>query len=163
MQINDSDTARATLTTVERSAPQALRVERLPMKEFALVRDLNEQVFGDRRVLFSLDHEDLVPLVAYRGSEPIGYKVGYAETEAVFYSAKGGVLERARRQGVARGLLYAMMNEARKMGYRRFAFDTFPNKHPGMTVMALTAGFRVASAGYNAAYRDYRLRFEQWL
>ena len=49
------------------------------------------------------------------------------------------------------------------MGYRRFAYDTFPNKHPGMTVMGLREGFRVTAAGYNAAYRDYRIRFEKKL
>jgi hypothetical protein len=57
-------------------------------------------------------------------------------------------------------LLEHLLHEARGMGYRRFAYDTFPNKHPGMTVMGLAEGFRVTAAGYNAAYRDYRLRFE---
>ena len=49
------------------------------------------------------------------------------------------------------------------MGYRRLAFDTFPNLHLGMTVLGLTEGYRVETAGYNAAYQDYRLRFEKVL
>ena len=66
-------------------------------------------------------------------------------------------------RGVARALLYRMMDEARALGYRRFAFDTFPNRHGGMTVLGLAEGFTVTAAGYNAAYKDYRIRFEKAL
>lgn len=137
-----------------------VRIERVDLARFEEIRRLNKRVFGDTRVLFSLDHEDLTLLLASDGAVPIGFKVGYAENGNVFYSAKGGVLESYRRNGVAKALLTRLMEEARRMGYRRFAFDTFPNRHPGMTVLALNEGFGITAAGYNAAYKDYRLRFE---
>ena len=59
--------------------------------------------------------------------------------------------------------MYAMMDRVEEMGYSRFAFDTFPNLHPGMTVLAVSEGFRLIKADYNTAYREYRLRFEKKL
>ena len=141
----------------------ALRIERVGMDQFPTIRRLNVVVFDEVRVINQLDRPDLVMLLAYRDEEPVGFKVGYGESDASFYSAKGGVLEAYRGRGIARALLVRMMDEARGLGYRRFAFDTFPNMHPGMTVLGLREGFRVTAAGYNATYRDYRLRFEKAL
>ncbi len=138
-----------------------LEVERLGMDRFDEVRALNEIIFGESRVIHRLDRECLTLLVARRSGRAVGFKVGYGESRTTFYSAKGGVLPEARRSGVARALLAALEDEARRLGFERFAFDTFPNKHPGMTVLGLAAGFTVTAAGYNAAYRDYRLRFER--
>ncbi len=140
-----------------------VRIERVGMSRYADVQALNRAIFGDDRVIFRLDRTHLTFLVAYASGDPVGFKVGYGESEPTFYSAKGGVLEPFRRSGIARELLARLMDEARAMGYRRFAYDTFPNKHPGMTVMGLAAGFKVTAAGYNAAYRDYRIRFEKRL
>lgn len=143
--------------------PHGLRIERLGMDRYAEVQKLNESLFGERRVIFRLDRPDVMFLVAYLGEQQVGYKVGYGEDRKTYYSAKGGVLEGYRRQGIARTLLHRMEDEARNMGYRRLAFDTFPNLHLGMTVLGLREGYRVATAGYNAAYQDYRLRFEKVL
>lgn len=145
------------------AAPSGLRIERVGMERYAEVEALNVVVFGDTRVIYRLDRSDLLLLLAVFGGRAVGYKVGYGEDETTFYSAKGGVLAEHRRQGIARALLYAMQDEARALGYCRFAFDTFPNKHVGMTVLGLLEGFAVTAAGYNAAYRDYRLRFEKEL
>ena len=141
--------------------PTRLHIERVGVDRFEEVRALNRAVFGDGRVIQRLDRDDLTLLLARVADEPVGFKVGYGESRVSFYSAKGGVLEDARRRGVARALLLRMEAEARSMGYRRFAFDTFPNKHPGMTVLALAERFEVTAAGYNSAYRDFRLRFER--
>ena len=138
-----------------------LAIERIGLDRVDEARALNEAVFGDRRLIFRLDRTDLVVLVARVDGQAVGYKVGYAESGQVFYSAKGGVLEPHRRRGVARALLLRIEAEARALGYTRLAFDTFPNLHPGMTVLALAERFTVTAAGFNAAYRDYRLRFER--
>ena len=145
------------------AGPPGLVIERIGIERYAEVQALNQTVFGDTRVIYRLDRRDLTFLLASLGGRYVGYKVGYGEEGATFYSAKGGVLEAHRRKGIAKALLYAMQDEARAMGYHRFAFDTFPNKHAGMTVLGLMEGFTVTAAGYNAAYRDYRLRFEKKL
>ncbi|MEM8599850.1 MAG: GNAT family N-acetyltransferase [Bacteroidota bacterium] len=143
--------------------PPSLRVERVGMNRFVDVRAINETIFREARVINQLDRRDLVMLLATVDGTPIGFKVGYGENRTTFYSAKGGTLAAWRRRGLARLLLAEMMSEARALGYLVFAFDTFPNMHPGMTVLGLDAGFRVTAAGYNASYRDYRLRFEKEL
>ncbi|MDX1438507.1 MAG: GNAT family N-acetyltransferase [Rubricoccaceae bacterium] len=139
----------------------SLEIERLGLDRYAEVQELNRAVFGDPRVIHRLDRMDLLFLMAQVDGEAVGYKVGYGEDARTFYSAKGGVLESWRRRGIARALMYRMMDEARDLGYRRFAFDTFPNMHPGMTVLAIMEGFQVKAAGYNPTYRDYRIRFEK--
>lgn len=141
--------------------PSTLVVERLGRDRFAEIEALNREVFGDDHVIHRLDREHLMLLVARLGGAPVGFKVGYAENGRTFYSAKGGVRPEARRLGVARALLRTMMREARAEGFVRLAFDTFPNKHPGMTVLGLAEGFTVTAAGFNATYRDYRIRFEK--
>ncbi len=131
------------------------------MSRYPEIQALNQAVFGDSRVIQRLDRDDLVLLLASVGDEPVGYKVGYRESASTFYSAKGGVLRAWRKRGVARALLSVLEQEAKRLGYARFAYDTFPNKHPGMTVLGLAQGYTVTAAGYNAAYRDFRLRFER--
>ena len=154
MQIDDAPSRTA-------RGPDGLHVERIELARYDEVRRLNEAVFGDDRVIYRLDRDDLTLLLATVAGEAVGYKVGYGESPTTFYSAKGGVVDGWRRRGVARALLVRMEDEARRLGYRRFAFDTFPNRHPGMTVLGLAERFTVTAAGYNAAYRDYRIRFER--
>jgi len=138
-----------------------LSIERVGMEALPVIRRLNQEVFHEARVINQFDRPDLLMLLACHREEPVGFKIGYGETRSTFYSAKGGVLDPWRRHGVARLLLVAMMEAAREKGYRRFAYDTFPNMHPGMTVMGLAEGFRVTAAGFNATYQDYRIRFEK--
>jgi hypothetical protein len=133
------------------------------MEHFGDIQMLNERIFGDEKVIQRVDRPHLTLLLVSTAGGPVAFKVGYGESPTTFYSAKGGVLEGFRRLGLARVMLHRMMDEARTLGYRRFAFDTFPNRHPGMTVMGLDEGFVVTAAGYNAAYRDFRMRFEKGL
>lgn len=131
--------------------------------ELDLIRDLNVAIFDKEHVINTFDRDDLLMLVAWTNDTPVGFKIGYQSDYETFYSAKGGVHEPYRRNGIARALLYAMLNVVEARGYKRFVYDTFPNKHPGMTVMGLDEGFEVIRAGYSPQYQDYRLRFEQTL
>ena len=126
-----------------------------------VVEDLNQRIFHEDRVINTFDREDLLILLAYVDGSPVGFKIGYREDRFTFYSAKGGVLQQYRRRGVARILLDHLCETVRGWGYKRVAYDTFPNRHGGMTVMGLAEGFRVTRADYNPVYRDFRLRFEK--
>ena len=140
-----------------------LHIDIVGMEALDTIQRLNRTIFGEERVINSFEREGLLMLIASVSEEPVGFKIGYRESRHTFYSAKGGVLPGFRRRGISRRLLYAMLDEVRRQGYRRFAYDTFPNMHPGMTVLGLAEGFRVARADYNATYKDYRLRFEKKL
>ena len=140
-----------------------LQISDLTLDDMDAIFILNESIFGEERVINTFDRKDLVLLLASIDEEPIGFKVGYRENRFVFYSAKGGVSPSFRRRGIALALMDAMMDRARDRGYARLAFDTFPNLHPGMTILGIQEGFRLMKADYNATYREYRLRFEKRL
>lgn len=129
------------------------------MERLDLIRRLNVAVFDEEHIINTFNREALLMLVAWSTGTPVGFKVGYQLDATSFYSAKGGVREAYRRKGIARALLYAMIDIVAAQGYERFVYDTFPNKHPGMTVLGLDEGFRVIRAGYSPKYQDYRLRF----
>lgn len=128
--------------------------------ELPTIARLNQEIFGESRVINSFDRDDLLMLLADVSGTPVGFKIGYRQSRHVFYSAKGGVLERYRRQGIADALLAQMLRHVKSGPYRKFAFDTFPNRHPGMAVMALSRGYRLTEAEFNTSYSDFRLRFE---
>ena len=140
-----------------------LSITEVGMDRLDTIRELNVAIFDEERVINTFDRDGLLMLVAFLDERPVGFKVGYQLHQDTFYSAKGGVLPAYRRRGIARELLYVMMEHVRHAGYRRFVYDTFPNKHAGMTILGLVEGFRVTKAGYSPQYSDYRLRLEQEL
>jgi GNAT superfamily N-acetyltransferase len=141
----------------------AVRIVEVDQSSLDVIRTLNFTVFDEERVINTFDREDLLILLAYVDDVPVGFKIGYRENRYSFYSAKGGVLPEYRRKGLARRMLYDMMERVRQKGFTRFAFDTFPNRNPGMAILALNEGFRIVKADFNTVYRDYRLRFEKKL
>lgn len=143
------------------SVVSALDIQRVGFEHIEAIRLLNRTIFDEERIINTFERDDLLMYLARVEGEPVGFKVGYRENRFNFYSAKGGVLDAYRRRGIARALLYHMMEDVRGLGFRHFCFDTFPNRDPGMTIMALHEGFRLTRADFNNTYRDYRLRFEK--
>jgi ribosomal protein S18 acetylase RimI-like enzyme len=152
---------RGDIEVIPREPVAGLKILELSVDSMAEIFQLNETIFGEERVINTFDRPDLLLLLATIDDKPVGFKVGYRENRFVYYSAKGGVLADARRSGVAVALMDSMMERAGALGYTRFAFDTFPNLHPGMTVLGIREGFRLMKADYNTTYREYRLRFEK--
>ena len=137
-----------------------LSIRDVSLDRLDLIERLNIAIFDEEHIINTFDRDGLLMLVAWSEDTAVGFKLGYETDETTFYSAKGGVLDDYRRRGIARALLYAMLNVVEARGYERFVYDTFPNKHPGMTVLGLDEGFTVIRAGYSPRYQDYRLRFE---
>ncbi|WP_022835432.1 GNAT family N-acetyltransferase [Salisaeta longa] len=143
------------------TAPHALDLSITEVDRSALpvIRSLNELIFDTSNVIRTFDREGLLLLLALMNDEPVGFKVGYALSEQRFYSAKGGVHPDRRRCGIARAMLRTMLEITAQRGYQTFVYDTFPNMHPGMTVLGLAEGFEVIGAGWSPQYEDYRIRF----
>ncbi len=138
-------------------------IQQVGFEQLDIIRLLNVTIFEEERVINTFDREDLLMLIAYWEAEPIGFKIGYRPNEDTFYSAKGGVLAAYRRKGIARAMLYDMIVRVKKEGYTRFAYDTFPNKDPGMTILGLDEGFQVVKADFNTVFQDYRLQFQKYI
>lgn len=133
------------------------------MEALDVIRRLNVIIFDEEHIIETFDRADLMMLLAECEGRPVGFKIGYRVLHDTYYSAKGGVHPDYRRRGIARALLYDLMDRAREKGYRRFVYDTFPNMHAGMTILGLIEGFKVINADYNDKYQDYRLRLEKEL
>ena len=140
-----------------------LTIHEVGLGSLAAIRHMNEVIFSEQRIINSFEKDDLIILEARLNEKPVGFKIGYRENAKIFYSAKGGVLPLFRRKGIAIVLLNSMMEKVADLGYQYFAFDTFPNLHPGMTILAMEHGFTLKKADYNAIYKEYRLRFEKKL
>jgi predicted GNAT superfamily acetyltransferase len=138
-----------------------VQIAQVGLEALPILKQLNRIIFGDENVIARMDRDDMVILIAHFNQQAVGFKVGYLGTEQIFYSAKGGILPEYRRQGIARKLLHKMMEIARQKGYKTFVYDTFPNLHPGMTIIGLKEGFRVTNTDFNQTYKDYCLRFEK--
>lgn len=80
-------------------------------------------------------------LVAFDGTKPIGFKVGY-ERNGEFYSWLGGVLPSYRRRSIARHLAQTQEAWAREQGYKSVTFKT-RNQHKNMLLFALRQGFNI--------------------
>lgn len=143
------------------SSTSSIEITTVGLDRLDTIRRLNVAIFDEQRIINTFDREDIRAYIAWVQTKAVGFKLGYRLSETAFYSAKGGVLPGFRRRGIARALLHVMMDDVRAAGYERFVYDTFPNKHPGMTVLGLEEGFHVRKAGYSPQYQDYRLRFEK--
>jgi hypothetical protein len=136
---------------------KSVKLFRLPLPQIDRILSMNKILFAEDRVINSYDRNDLLILLLEVDGIRAGFKVGYGQSEGVFYSAKGGVMPAFRRQGYARLMTIEMMKLALKSGYQTFEFDTFPNQAPEMLMMGLSDEFKVTDAGWNDTHNDFRI------
>lgn len=128
--------------------------------DLASVRRLNREIFGEDRLINTLDHDYLLLIVAERHGIPLGFKIGYRDLPGSFYSAKGGVHPQWRHRGIGRRLLRHMMVVAKADGFTWFRYHTFPARWPGMLSLGRSEGFRIAGTEWNPTYGDYQVLLE---
>jgi GNAT superfamily N-acetyltransferase len=143
--------------------PLKVTIKRLSLLEAEPVFWLNEQIFNETRLINHFEHSDLVILVAYSDGMPIGFKVGYALSRTEFYSAKGGVLKKYRRLGVASTLLSKMIFYARLLSYTSLVFDTYPERDLGMYLLGKKNEFEEIEKEWSAKMKAIRVRLEKKL
>ncbi len=136
-----------------------IRFDLLGRDDIDRIRAINRELFKEERIINHYHHPDIILITASFHEVIVGFKLGYGRKGA-FYSAKSGVLEGFRRRGIARKMLYRMMSEVKKRGYKRLRFDTFPNKHGGMIILALNEGFKIIDARWNSYYNDFQIGLE---
>lgn len=141
--------------------PSLLRIQTCSRLNLEPILKLNRSIFREERVINSLDHDIMIILLATYNEIPIGFKLGYAKSDSVFYSAKGGVLQPFRRNGIASSLLVKMISIAKKSGFSRFGYHTFPDMHEGMMELGVKAGFRIQSSSWNTHYAAMQYYLEK--
>ncbi len=94
-------------------------------------------------------------LVAFDGTQAMGFKVGY-EREGYFYSWMGGVHPDFRRKGVALALAEAQEEWARRHHYPSVTFKT-RNRLKAMLCFALQRGFNIIQVDPFPELGEYRI------
>ena len=72
------------------NAPElpGLVVHEVDLEHIKAIREMNEVIFKEQRIINSFEREDLMILEASLDGKPVGFKVGYRENSKIFYSAK---------------------------------------------------------------------------
>ena len=100
-------------------------------------------------------------LVAYDGSLPIGFKVGY-ERENYFYSWMGGVLPAYRKKGIALRLAWEQELWAKQHNYPHVTFKT-RNRHQAMLLFGLKNGFQIIDFKKRQDIAENRILLRKYL
>lgn len=133
-------------------------IKEIPREELYLLSRLNREIFEHEYFIRMKHPKDLLILSAWLGGELVGFKIGYAHSNTRFYSAKGCTHPDFRRIGIARKLLWRMIVETTRKGYKDLVFDTFPELFSGMYELGISAGFAVLERKHNASFKAEQVR-----
>ena len=89
-----------------------------------------------------IDGRDYLALIAEGSQGPAGFKLGYGDSETVFYSWLGGVDPDYRGQGIAQALLWEQERSAAAMGHRMVRVKSM-NRYPAMLHLLLSNGYLI--------------------
>lgn len=105
-----------------------------------------QEIFEDADVAFFIDRlknqPDVFSILAYKSDKLIGFKIGYPQTENVFYSWIGGVIISFRKQGIGHQLIKIQENHARLSGYKTLKTKSM-NRFKSMMILNLKTGFNI--------------------
>lgn len=82
--------------------------------------------------------------VALAGGRVVGYKIGYALDDQIFYSWLGGVRPDCRKLGIASELMRRQHADLRATGYKIVRTKTM-NKWRGMLLLNIQTGFDIVA------------------
>jgi ribosomal protein S18 acetylase RimI-like enzyme len=81
-------------------------------------------------------------LVAQKGNDMLGFKVGYQIDNTTFYSWFGGVSSSARKAGIAQALLDTQQRWAYEQGYKQIKVKS-RNQFPSMLRLLIKNGYLI--------------------
>ncbi len=116
---------------------------------------LSDQIFkvttGKTRIRKRLERKNsLLILIAYTmdGHIPIGFKIGYEDTETLYYSWLGGVLPEYRGRGIASALMQRQHTRIAEMGYHKVETRT-RNRYKSMLILNIKHGFNIIGTQFS--------------
>lgn len=95
-------------------------------------------------------------LIARINQRPVGFKAGYALNHSVFYSWMGGVVEDARKKGVAKALAAFQQKVLKEKGFKTIRTKTRA-KHQAMLNFLLEDGFVVVEEVEKEVAKENRI------
>ncbi len=103
--------------------------------------------------------EDVISIIAYKGEEILGFKIGYKYDEITFYSWVGGVLPNYRRKGIAKKLAEIQEKRVREKGYVKIRTKSM-NCYKPMILMNVKNGFDIVEV-YTNEKEQRKIIFEK--
>ena len=83
---------------------------------------------------------NILLILAFDGSTPVGFKLGCINLNGRFYSWLGGVDSAFRRQGIARKLMQAQFKQCISRGYKSIEMQV-AGDNTGMLLLSVSEGF----------------------
>ncbi len=137
-----------------------IRIREASLSEILYVHKLIPEFSGTYPPGFyenRLRHRIHLALVAEKGEELLGFKVGYqSDTPEVFYSWMGGVRPEFRRNGIADALADYQESWMKGKGFKSVFFKT-RNRFPAMIAFGLRRGFKIVDVLSKGGVEDYRI------
>lgn len=99
-------------------------------------------------------------LVAEHNRELLGFKIGYALDDDIFYSWLGGVAPEARGQGIAQRLLDAQESWVRAEGFKRIKVKS-RNQFPAMLRLLIKNGYLIDGYEKKQPELESRIHFDK--
>ena len=88
--------------------------------------------------------KNILTIIAYQGDQPVGYKQGFESRPGYFESDTGGVIESARRRGIAHQMLLYQQEWCVNNGFRFINTSTGTvSDNNAMLILNLKNGFTV--------------------
>ncbi len=95
--------------------------------------------------------------IAFKEGEPVGFKAGFQDDSGAFESWRGGVLNSARRHGIAAHLMHIQHEWCQRNGFTLVKTVTNSDNSP-MLILNLKSGFNIVGCFMN---RNKRLKILQ--
>ncbi len=99
-------------------------------------------------------------LVAYRNEQPVGYKLGYALSDTVFYSWLGAVMPEHRGHGLAQKMLNEQEAWLKTQNYQTVQVKTM-NRFRAMLAMLAKNHYHIIDIEPGDTSLDNKIRFEK--
>ena len=133
--------------------------------EKALITELYNQVFRPPKTadFFSRRFEGRVGalmLVAQLDGKPVGFATGFELKPSTYFAWLCGVLQDARRLGVAAQLMEALRDWAAQHNYVTIRFECY-SRHRPMLHLAIKAGYDVVGIRWDRDGQDNLVIFEK--
>ena len=104
-------------------------------------------------------YPELYTLLAYKGEQLAGFKMGYCIEPGIFYSWLGGVKAPFRRQGIARRMMTVQHNFLKNENYAIIRTKT-KNIYRNMLVLNILSGFDIIDS-YTDKFGDPKIVMEK--
>ena len=133
--------------------------------QIELLLTLYQEIFEGADAAFFIkrlkNKSDVFSILAFHSNKLIGFKIGYSQSENIFYSWIGGIKKTFRNQGIGKQLAMIQENHARLSGFKILKTKSM-NRFKPMMILNLKNGFNITKI-YTNTKGQTKIVFEKSL